>query len=147
MIITRSFSPTDIPSVTRIVKESLGEQYPPSLYLTVHNLWRDGLMVALEDGDIVGFVAAVPTGAKVARVLMLAVAQSKRRRSLGRVLMQVLYENAIARGLDTVVLEVRKSNKTAMAFYEREGFQSFGEIKNFYSNGEDAWKLMKVLQS
>lgn len=147
MIITRVFSPTDIPAVTRIVKESLGEQYPPSLYLTVHNLWREGFMVAVENGEIVAFLAAVPTGAKVARVLMLAVAKSKRRMSLGRVLMQVLYENAAARGLDTVILEVRKSNRTAIAFYEREGFQSFGEISNFYSNGEDAWKLMKVLQS
>jgi hypothetical protein len=59
MIITRAFSPTDIPAVTRIVKESLGEQYPPSLYLTVHNLWREGFMVAVEDGEIVGFLAAV----------------------------------------------------------------------------------------
>lgn len=147
MIVTRAFSPTDIPAVTRIVKESLGEQYPPSLYLTVHNLWREGFLVAVEDGEIVGFVAAVPTGAKVARVLMLAVAQSRRRKSLGRLLMQILYESAASKGLDTVILEVRKSNMAAIAFYEREGFQTFGEIKDFYSNGEAAWKLMKVLQN
>jgi len=51
------------------------------------------------------------------------------------------------RGLDTITLEVRKSNKNAISFYERLGFTVFGEIEKFYSNGEGAYKLMKVLQS
>jgi len=80
MIATRPFSPTDIPSVVKVVADSLGESYPPSLYLTVHNLWRDGFIVLSEDGNIVGFVAAVPSGTKVARVLMLAVLSRYRQR-------------------------------------------------------------------
>lgn len=145
MIVTRPFSPTDLPAVTRIVKESLGETYPPSLYLTVHNLWREGFIVVSENGEVVGFVAAVPTGSKVARVLMLAVLPKSRGRSLGQRLMEELYANCKAKGLDTVILEVRKSNKRGIAFYERQGFSIYGEIKEFYSNGEDAWKMMKVL--
>jgi len=145
MIVTRPFSPTDIPEVTRVVQESLGESYPPSLYLTVHNLWQDGILVALEIGQLVGFVAAVPAGGKVARVLMLAVLPSSRRRYLGRTLMNRLYQSCAEKGMDTVILEVRKSNAEAIAFYKREGFETFGDIKNFYTNGEDAWKMMKVL--
>ncbi|MGQ9587873.1 MAG: GNAT family N-acetyltransferase [Thermoplasmata archaeon] len=147
MIITRLFSPTDIPSVTRVAKESLGEVYPPSLYLTVHSLWREGFIVLLEDGKIVGFVAAVESGPKIARVLMLAVLPEHRKRSFGKRLMNDLYAACLTKGLDTVVLEVRKSNRDAMVFYERQGFSVYGEIKNFYSNGEDAFKMMKVLQS
>lgn len=145
MIVTRPFSPTDIPDVMRIVKDSLGESYPPSLYLTIHNLWSEGFLIAAEDGVPMGFVAAVMIGSKVARVLMLAVLRTSRRRYLGRTLMRALYENCASKGVDTVVLEVRKSNKEAMTFYQREGFETFGEMKNFYSNGEDAWKMMKVL--
>lgn len=145
MIVIRAFSPTDIPDVMRVVQESLGESYPPSLYLTVHNLWQDGLLVALEKGRLVGFVAAVPTGGKVARVLMLAVLPESRRRYLGQMLMRRLYGSCAANGMDTVILEVRKSNAEAIAFYAREGFETFGEISNFYTNGEDAWKMMKVL--
>jgi len=147
MILTRPFSPTDIPHVMRIVKDSLGESYPPSLYLTVHNLWPEGFMLAEQDGEAVGFVAAVPTGSRVARVLMLAVMRKSRRRSLGRTLMRALYENCSSKGVDTVILEVRKSNKAALTFYQQEGFETFGEISNFYSNGEDAWKMMKVLRT
>ncbi len=147
MILTRTFSPTDIPHIMRIVKDSLGESYPPSLYLTVHNLWPEGLTLVEEDGEPVGFVATVPTGSRVARVLMLAVMRKSRRRGLGRTLMKVLYENCSSKGVDTIILEVRKSNKAAFVFYQREGFETFGEIKNFYSNGEDAWKMMKVLRT
>lgn len=147
MILIRPFSPTDIPSVMKIVEKSLGESYPPSLYLTVHNLWRDGFLVLAEDGALVGFVAAVPSGERVARVLMLAISPEKRKRSYGQRLMIELYSNCIARGFDTLILEVRKSNKEALGFYEQQGFSVSGEIASFYSNGEDAYKMEKVLQS
>jgi len=147
MILTRLFAPTDISSVFKIVEESLGENYPPSLYLTIHNLWSEGFLLLLENGKVVGFVAAVPSGEKVARVLMLAVLPGHRNKSYGKVLMKVLCENSLVKGMDTVVLEVRKSNRTAISFYEQQGFSIYGEIKKFYSNGEDAYKMMKVLRS
>lgn len=147
MILIRPFSPTDIPAVTKIVSESLGETYPPSLYLTIHNLWRDGFLVLLEDDRIVGFASAVPAGAKVARILMLAISPRYRRRSLGLKLMSELTGSCISRGMDTVILEVRKGNREAITFYEKQGFSVYGEIQAFYSNGEDAFKMMKVLQT
>ncbi len=147
MILTRTFSPTDIPAVMEVVRRSLGESYPPSLYLTVYNLWQDGFLVVLEHGKLVGFVAAVPSGEKVARVLMLAVLPESRRKTLGQRLMNELYSNCIAKGYDTVILEVRKSNRDAIEFYELQGFSTNGEIKNFYSNGEDAYKMIKTLQT
>ena len=147
MILVRPFSPTDVPWVMEIVRRSLGETYPPSLYLTVHNLWREGFLVLQADGVIVAFVATVPAGEKVARILMLAVLPEKRRMGYGQRLMGELYTNSIAKGLDTIILEVRKSNKEAIEFYERQGFGLTGEINNFYSNGEDAYKMSKTLQS
>jgi len=147
MILIRTFSPTDIPAVTKIVSESLEETYPPSLYLTVHGLWREGFLVLLEDDKMVGFVASVPAGAKVARVLMLAISPPHRRRSYGLKLMGELNANCVQNGMDTVILEVRKSNQEALRFYEKQGFSVYGEIKAFYSNGEDAYKMMKVLQT
>jgi len=147
MIVIRPFSPTDVSAVMAVVKQSLGETYPPSLYLTVYNLWSDGFQLLLHDGRIVGFLAAVPSGTKVARILMLAVLPEFRGRTLGKKLMNRLYGICLERGLDSIILEVRKSNKEAVVFYEHEGFSVYGEIKNFYSNGEDAFKMMKVLQS
>lgn len=147
MIVVRPFSPTDIPGVMSVVKSSLGETYPPSLYLTVHNLWSEGFIVVSDGSEIIGFVAAVPTGDKTARILMLAVSPNRRNEGLGQRLMRALYESTLARGYGSVVLEVRKSNREAIAFYELQGFIVFGEIENFYSNGEGAFKMMKTLGS
>lgn len=99
------------------------------------------------DGAVVAFVAAVPSGERVARVLMLGVLPERRHMGFGRQLMGELYSNSIAKGYDTVILEVRKSNKEAIRFYEHQGFSLIGEINNFYSNGEDAYKMSKTLQS
>jgi ribosomal protein S18 acetylase RimI-like enzyme len=147
MMLVRPFSPTDMPSIMEIVSRSLGETYPPSLYLTVHNLWRDGFLVLQAEGVLVAFVAAVPSGERVARVLMLGVLPERRRMGYGRRLMSELCSNCIAKGYDTVILEVRKSNKDAIEFYERQGFVLTGQIGSFYSNGEDAYKMCKTLQS
>jgi ribosomal-protein-alanine N-acetyltransferase len=147
MILIREFSPTDIASVREVAKYSLGESYPPSLYLTIHNLWPSGFLVAREDGKVVAFLAAIVSGPRAARVLMLAVLPQHRRRSFGRLLMREFYSRCIAKSLDSVTLEVRKSNRNAIAFYGREGFTRIGELNNFYSNGEDAYQLMKTLQT
>lgn len=147
MLRIRPFSPTDISAVSRVVKYSLGEKYPPSLYLTVYNLWPEGFLIAELDDEVLGFVAAVESGANSARVLMLAVMPQHRRKAVGRRLMDALYENCIARGYTTVHLEVRKSNRSAISFYERQGFSVFGEYDNFYSNGEGAYRMMKTLTS
>ncbi len=144
-MLIRKFVPGDIPAVSKVVERSLGENYAPSLYMTVYNLWPDGLLVLESESGIIGLVASVISGPKVARVLMLAVDPDHRGRSGGSMLMDALYSSCIARGLDTIILEVRKSNARARLFYERQGFKVTGEIKCFYTNGEDADKMSRSL--
>lgn len=146
-MIIRRFSSSDIRPVMEIVKSSLGETYPPSLYLTLHNIWEDGFMVLEDGGRIIAFVAAVESEKQVARVLMLAVLREHRGRSLGSMLMKELYAQCIANDIHTVKLEVRKINKPAIAFYERQGFSVTGELDNFYVNGEGAYVMTKVLEN
>ncbi len=143
----RRFTPTDVRRVQEVVKSSLGETYPPSLYLTLHNIWPDGFLVMEEDGQLVGFVAAIESEKRVARILMLAVAGEYRGRSFGSILMNELYARCIANDIHTVKLEARKSNKGALSFYERQGFAVTGELNNFYVNGEGAYMMTKVLES
>jgi ribosomal-protein-alanine N-acetyltransferase len=146
-MLVRKFVPGDIQAVSRVVEKSLGEKYEPSLYMTIHNLWPEGFLVLEDEGGIIGFVAAVISGPKAARVLMLAVVPQQRGRSGGSMLMDALCSSCIGRGLDTVVLEVRKSNSRARTFYERQGFRVTGEIRCFYTNGEDADKMSRSLLS
>lgn len=144
-MLIREFVPGDVLAVSGVVQRSLGEHYEPSLYMTLHNLWPRGFLVLESDGAVVGFVAAVISAPKAARILMLAVDPRHRSMSGGSRLMEAFCSNCIADGLDTVTLEVRKSNSKAKAFYERLGFGVTGEIERFYTNGEDAYKMSKQL--
>ncbi|HYY48441.1 MAG TPA: hypothetical protein VFA17_07130 [Thermoplasmata archaeon] len=42
----RSFTPNDIPAIATVVRESLRENYPTSLYLDIHRWWREGFLIA-----------------------------------------------------------------------------------------------------
>ncbi len=143
----REFSPADMQPVMRIVKASLGETYPPSLYLTIHNIWPEGFIVIEDEGRVVAFVAAVESEKNIVRVLMLAVLPECRRRSFGSLLMNELHSRCVAANIHTVKLEVRKSNVSAVSFYERLGYAVSGEMDNFYLNGEGAYLMRRTLGS
>ncbi len=62
-----------------------------------------------------------------------------RKRGVGRRLMEKMLERAAQRGVEEMFLEVRRSNKNAIRFYEAFGFKQVGERKNYYGEPvEDA---------
>ena len=144
-MVLRPFRPSDLSAVSAIVRDSLRENYPASIYLDIHRWWREGFLLAEEDGAAIGFVAGVVNGPRNARILMLAVLASHRRRGVGAVLMDVFLKECAMRGLATVELEVRISNKDAIRFYQRYGFQITQVLKRFYSDGEEGYKMMRHL--
>ena len=128
-----------------IVKEALRENYPGSLYLDIHRWWRDGFLVAENGGSVVGFLAAVVSAPQLARILMLAVYGPWRRHGIGSSLMDSFLKECSMRGLSTVELEVRKSNEGAIQFYTRYGFEVTNLLPNFYTDGEDGFKMRRHL--
>lgn len=69
----------------------------------------------------------------------VAVMPRLRGRGLGTYLMGCVMEAARARGVETVFLEVRASNATALDLYRRFGFSEVGLRKGYYDHPrEDA---------
>ncbi len=128
-----------------IVREALGENYPTTIFLDIHKWWRDGFLVAEVNGNPVGFLAAVIPANGHARVLMLAVTAGFRARGIGSLLMQAFLQHCGVRGLKRIELEVRISNKAAIRFYERHGFNIFHTLPRFYTDGEDGYKMVRYL--
>jgi ribosomal-protein-alanine acetyltransferase len=69
----------------------------------------------------------------------IAVAESARRKGLGKRLLVVLLDRAVQAGSESMFLEVRESNTAARNLYESADFQQIGRRKSYYINPlEDA---------
>ncbi len=141
----RPFIPNDIPAVASIVREALRENYPTSLYLDIHRWWREGFLIADLEGQPVGFLAAVISADSQARILMFAVATGFRSRGIGTQLMNAFIAKCAERGIRRIELEVRKSNDGGIRFYRRYAFEIGYLMPSFYTDGEDGYKLFKML--
>jgi len=97
----------------------------------------DSFLVAIEENKAVGYVSALIHG-KDAHVASIAVLKDYRRRGIGRALMYYLIKSLKLRNIKTISLEVRKSNTSAIRFYESLGFERVGVMPSYYEDGEDA---------
>ncbi len=78
-------------------------------------------------------------------LLDLATHPELRRRGLARALVHDLCARARAARATAIYLEVRPSNAPALALYEAAGFSAVGRRPRYYSDGEDALLLRRVV--
>ena len=94
---------------------------------------------------LVGFASLWAIGEE-AHIITLGVHPEWRRRGIGRSLVTSLLKAAIAQQLNWATLEVRASNRGAIALYESLGFEQLGRRKRYYSNPEEdgliLWKRL-----
>jgi [ribosomal protein S18]-alanine N-acetyltransferase len=75
-----------------------------------------------------------------AHITTIGVSPDYRGRGLGEMLLLNLFDEALRRGAEWVTLEVRVSNDSAQALYNKYGFTRQGIRRRYYSdNGEDAY--------
>lgn len=93
--------------------------------------------VATIDDAIVGF-GGLMLVADEAHIMNLAVAPDRQRRGIAARLVAELLTVAGDRGSIAATLEVRDSNRPALALYRRFGFTEAGRRPRYYPDGEDA---------
>ena len=99
--------------------------------------------VVAHDGDAIVGYAGLLLVEEDAHVTTLAVDPTARRRRLGTRLMLELVDIALERSAKHLTLEVRMSNASAQALYQRFGFAPVGLRKNYYKN-EDALVMWAI---
>lgn len=107
---------------------------------------RDSFFVATVGQEIVGYAVAA-TDKQGGHVISVAVASNHRRKGIGSALLSAVTSRLVQEGISVIHLEVRKGNEPAIAFYEQVGFRKSSEIKRYYSDGEDAWVLVRRTES
>ena len=98
-----------------------------------------GLFIAETSRNIVGFVHAVVRDAPAIPVFVprrfavvdsIAVKSGFQNRGIGQELMRVVDEWAVAKGVTSIELNVYEFNKTAIAFYQRLGYETLSRRMN-----------------
>lgn len=74
-------------------------------------------------------------------ILNVAVDLPYRRLGLAKMLVRTAAREAQRKNINKVLLDVRKSNATAVALYQGLGFVITHVRKGFYSDGEDAYQM------
>lgn len=103
--------------------------------------------VVERQGIIEGY-GVVSVAAGESHLLNLCVRAAARQQGTGRKLLNHLISVARRHGAEVVFLEVRPSNKAALALYGRSGFNELGVRKDYYpapAGREDALILARVL--
>jgi ribosomal-protein-alanine N-acetyltransferase len=127
---------SDLPGVLAIERRSF--QTPWSLAMFVLELSKpSGICLAADsDEGLIGYLVC-SRYARVWHLMNVAVTPDWRRQGIASRLLEHLFDEA---GPDArYTLEVRTSNRAAIAMYQRFGFRSAGHRRRYYhDNGEDA---------
>jgi ribosomal-protein-alanine N-acetyltransferase len=102
-------------------------------------------LVAEEDGEVAGYIGS-QTVPDESDMMNVAVHPDCRRRGIAEALVNALCKALKERGSVSLTLEVRASNDSAKALYDKLGFEPVGRRPNYYRNPkEDALILKKML--
>ncbi len=99
---------------------------------------------ARDSEQLAGF-AIMQFAENTAHLNLLAVYPVYQRLGIGRALLEWHEETARVAGITRIDLEVRENNMAARRFYRRLGFQEKSLLRGYYSNGESAVTLLKIL--
>ncbi len=156
----------DLDRILEIERFSFSAPWPRE-YLAQH-LGDDGFVVLEYDGLVVGYTVvgikipsflarlerrtrALLTGQEpqepppVGHILNIAVDPAFRRRGLGQRLLEYALDYCRQLGAERVELEVRTGNSAAIALYQKHGFVIRERVPFYYSDGEDAFVMVKEL--
>ena len=146
MINVRLMQQSDVEAVSRIEQECFSRPWSKQAFADTLQQPEALFLVAQDEEDVVGYCGMYVTFDE-GEITNVAVASCARRKHVGGLLLQQLFEQAKTRGVARIVLEVRCSNTPAICLYEKMGFVTLGMRRNFYDlPREDARIMQKMLE-
>ena len=132
----RRLAYSDLPAVISIERRSFPAPWSLAMFVLELSKPSGICLAASEDGELAGYLVCSRYD-RVWHLMNVAVAPERRRRGVATRLIERLVEEA--GGTLPFTLEVRVSNREAIAMYEQLGFRSAGVRPRYYQdNGEDA---------
>ena len=130
-IIIRRMLPEDLVQVCEIEKDNFSMPWSEKSFLDSMQRNDTVFLAAVADGEIAGYLGCYCVAGS-GEITNVAVKDSMRRRGVGGLLLEKLYEEGALLECEEFFLEVRESNAPAIALYSQQGFVKEGIRKNFY---------------
>jgi len=135
---------TDLESVLAIEQASFSHPWRHEHFLHELSSPHSFPFVAVIEGAVGGYVCLMSLFEE-AQILDIVVAPHLRGRGIARALLERAVVVARDKLAEIMTLEVRASNRTAIALYERFGFSLTGIRPKYYEGVEDALLMGKSL--
>ena len=146
-IVARKMVSADVAAVAEIETSSFSAPWSPETFETLLDRPAAELWVLDHRTDgVVGYAVAwcIFDQGELANI---AIVDAHRGRGHGRTLLGTILEVARGRGVESLFLEVRVSNTSAITLYESFGFTHVGVRKRYYDKPEeDALVMVKGLR-
>ena len=130
----REFVPSDLARVYQIEVESFSTPYELAILQQLYEIGA-GFLVAVEDGEIVGYIIFWVKEEGLGHIIALAVDSRFRRQHIAtRLLMMAI---SIFKNIDIhrITLEVKSHNEIAVFEIDRK-------VPNYYEDGSDAYVML-----
>ena len=145
-IVIRKMQPEDLPQVCEIEKENFSLPWSEKSFSESMERKDTIFLTALAGTEVAGYLGCYCI-AGTGEITNVAVKEVHRRKGIGGMLLEKLYEEGAALDTKDFFLEVRESNEAAIGLYSRQGFVKEGIRKNFYEkpveNAVIMWKYDK----
>ena len=141
----RAAIPADLDAIIKIDRESPpAAHWPEVKYLEAIDQPERLVLVGEESGQVSGFLVALIVTAEW-ELENIAVAQSSRRRGMGRALMQALIGRAMESFASEIRQEIRASNLPAQLLGQSVGFVQQGRRPGYYRKPDEDALLFNYL--
>lgn len=97
------------------------------------------------EGRMAAYVFVIMQEDGTAHLTTIGVAPEHRRRGVAGMLLRHVEDVLRAKGVSTIVLEVRVRNRAAQELYARHGYTTVNRISKYYSDGEDCFMMLKSI--
>lgn len=149
--IVRPAKREDLPRVVAINLMTLPEHYSDSFFEELLTESPETFFIAELAGNIVGYIMCrIEYGfstlkkfgfARKGHIVSVAVLDEHRGKGLGKSLVLEVVNGMMQRGCGEAYLEVRISNVSAIALYQKLNFKIASKISGYYRDGEVAYLM------
>lgn len=142
-IIIRKMQPEDLLQVCEIEKDNFSVPWSEKSFKDSMERTDTVFLVAVEDAQVAGYIGCYCI-AGTGEITNVAVKETHRRKGIGGMLLEKLFEEGVILNTHEFFLEVRESNEAAIGLYSCQGFVKEGIRKKFYEkpveNAVIMWK-------